>query len=530
MADIESVLLKSREGIRAFFNSIPIPTYVWRYINEDLILFDLNTSAEEFDQGNIASYLGIKAKDLYKDRPDIVEDLYTCLREKKPIFREMDNGYQAIDKLKYVSVKYGFVPPDLVLVHTEDITEKKEAEEKLKKSEYKQRERIKELVCLYGISNLAIKSNITSDEFIQGTLELIPPSMQYPEITCVEIKYGKKKYRTNNFKETTWKLSTNVNINEKNLNINVYYLEDKPFLVEESHLLNDIIHRIEIIIEKKKAEANLKKLNVELENKIEKRTNELKESQEKYRSLFDQSMVGCSIVKDDLIIDANQVLLDIFGNNSFEDFVKKSISDRVAPASKEAVMKRYRKIQNGINVDPRFELKFLRKDGKTIDVETIYSEIFIGNERHIQTIFRDITESKQREDELRLHSAIMTNISEGVYLIRLEDEIIVYTNSRFEEMFGYNPGEIIGKYVAIVNAPTDKSPEETAQDILGILIETGEWHGEVKNIKKDGTHFWCYANVSLFDHPEYGRVIVSVHTDITTQKKVEETDIGKLTL
>lgn len=44
----------------------------------------------------------------------------------------------------------------------------------------------------------------------------------------------------------------------------------------------------------------------------------------------------------------------------------------------------------------------------------------------------------------------------------------------------------------------------------------------MRNIKKDGIFFWCYANVSLFDHPEYGRVIVSLHTDITERKKNEE--------
>jgi PAS domain S-box-containing protein len=134
----------------------------------------------------------------------------------------------------------------------------------------------------------------------------------------------------------------------------------------------------------------------------------------------------------------------------------------------------------------------------------------------------DVTERKKKEEEIRLQSEIMTNMSEGVYLIRLEDLIIVYANPRFEEMFGYDPGEMIGKYVAIVNTPSNKTPEETNYEIVGILKETGEWHGEILNIKKDGTLFWCYANVSLFDHPEYGKVIVSVHTDITERKKREE--------
>ncbi len=89
-------------------------------------------------------------------------------------------------------------------------------------------------------------------------------------------------------------------------------------------------------------------------------------------------------------------------------------------------------------------------------------------------------------------------------------------------MFGYNPGEMIGQDISIVNAPNEKTPEETKEEIIKILLNTGEWRGEINNIKKDGTTFWCYANVSLFDHPEYGKVIVAVHTDITERKNVEE--------
>jgi len=126
------------------------------------------------------------------------------------------------------------------------------------------------------------------------------------------------------------------------------------------------------------------------------------------------------------------------------------------------------------------------------------------------------------DSALRLHSEIMKNVAEGIYLIRLEDGIIVYTNPRFEKMFGYEPGEMIGKDVAIVNAPTDKTPEEIKKAIMDIIVATGEWHGVVENIRKDGTRFWCYTNVSLFDHPDYGTVMVSVHNDITDLKQAEE--------
>ncbi|MEE8574436.1 MAG: PAS domain S-box protein, partial [Thermodesulfobacteriota bacterium] len=130
----------------------------------------------------------------------------------------------------------------------------------------------------------------------------------------------------------------------------------------------------------------------------------------------------------------------------------------------------------------------------------------------------DITERKESEDELKLQSKITTHMAEGVFLVRAADAKIVYANPMFENMFGYGKGELVGKDIAIVNAPTDKSPEETVKEIVTILDKEGHWSGEIKNIKKDGTHFWCHANISAFNHPEHGTVWIAIHTDITERK------------
>ncbi|TDI82121.1 MAG: PAS domain S-box protein, partial [Caldithrix sp.] len=131
-------------------------------------------------------------------------------------------------------------------------------------------------------------------------------------------------------------------------------------------------------------------------------------------------------------------------------------------------------------------------------------------------------ERKQVVEELRLHKEILENMSEGVYLIRTSDGVIVYTNPRFEQLFGYEPKEMIGKHVSIVNAPGEKSPEEVAKEIIKSLNETKTWSGEVHNIKKDGIKFRCSANVSTFEHSRYGTVWISVHEDITERKHAEE--------
>jgi DNA repair protein RadC len=132
------------------------------------------------------------------------------------------------------------------------------------------------------------------------------------------------------------------------------------------------------------------------------------------------------------------------------------------------------------------------------------------------------SEFQQAEAPLHLQSRIEANMSAGYSFITAGDAVIRYANPKFEAMFGYEPGEMVGKHVSILNAPSEKSPEETAETIQGRLDKNGEWKGEINNIRKDGTPFWCYANIFAFDHPEYGKVYVAIHTDITERKKSEE--------
>jgi len=149
----------------------------------------------------------------------------------------------------------------------------------------------------------------------------------------------------------------------------------------------------------------------------------------------------------------------------------------------------------------------IRKDGKAVEV---------------YGTFQDITERKRAEEAMQVQSEIVANMAEGVHLVRLDDGVIVYANPRLEEMFGYETGEMLGKHISIVNAPGEKTPEETYRIVTKMLQETGHMQVEVRNIRKDGSTFWCYANAVVFDHPTHGRVALSVHTDITERKLAEE--------
>ena len=132
---------------------------------------------------------------------------------------------------------------------------------------------------------------------------------------------------------------------------------------------------------------------------------------------------------------------------------------------------------------------------------------------------REIADREHAEESARLAAAMMNHMADGVQLTRAETGEIVFANPRFEEMFGYGPGELNGKPVSILNAPSEKSPEDTAAEIIQSLGQTGKWSGEVCNIRKNGEHFWCAAAVSTFDHATHGTVWVAVHQDVTERKR-----------
>ncbi|MBT3832695.1 MAG: PAS domain S-box protein [Gammaproteobacteria bacterium] len=135
---------------------------------------------------------------------------------------------------------------------------------------------------------------------------------------------------------------------------------------------------------------------------------------------------------------------------------------------------------------------------------------------------QEILHRQQAELRLRTQAEVITNMTEGIYLRRASDDTIVFTNPAFDEMFGYAPHELIGKHASIVNAYEEINQEEAARKIMEVISEAGRWQGEIRSKRKNDTEFWSFTSIALFEHPEFGAVLVSTHTDITNQKQTQD--------
>jgi PAS domain S-box-containing protein len=249
---------------------------------------------------------------------------------------------------------------------------------------------------------------------------------------------------------------------------------------------------------------------------------DLRRSEAMFRKFFEITQEGIAILDADTyrIIDANPSLQRLTGY-TLEQLTGKELweIESFREADRTQIARQLREKEH-VHIEP---LPIKTKERGSIRAEFVTHTYGVDGKKVIQCSIRDITERKRDEQKLRLQSEITENMFEGVVLIRASDGVIVYANPRFEQMFGYGSDELIGKNIPTVNAPVEgKNPEDVTREIEAGLEESGAWVGEVCNVKKDGTHFWCRVNVSVLESSEYGRIWVSVQEDITERKKMEE--------
>ncbi len=174
---------------------------------------------------------------------------------------------------------------------------------------------------------------------------------------------------------------------------------------------------------------------------------------------------------------------------------------------------------------PRYETLRLRKDGKIIYVSITLSPVFDihGKLAAISFISRDITESRRSEEKLRESEEKYRNIvetaNEGI-LITDNGAIITYANKKLADMLGCTLEEVIGRpiwgfineeYKPIVQLNLEKRRQGISESY------------ELKLICKDGSSFWTFLNAKpLFDEDGMFIGVMNMLTDIDKRKRAEE--------
>jgi PAS domain S-box-containing protein len=129
----------ARLRIRAQFNNTPMPTYVWQRVEREgakrFVLVDFNEAGIQQSRGRISEHLGEAADEFFSDNPDVIEDLERCLERGETLQREIDRTLRTTGETRRMVVTFAVAPPDLVLLHIDDVTERRKLETQLRQAQ-----------------------------------------------------------------------------------------------------------------------------------------------------------------------------------------------------------------------------------------------------------------------------------------------------------------------------------------------------------------------------------------------------------
>ena len=253
----------------------------------------------------------------------------------------------------------------------------------------------------------------------------------------------------------------------------------------------------------------------------EKLMNALKESEERYRAIVENSHAGILVVGEDYKFSyVNDTLCNMLGYTR-EELIGHDFREFLDEENRKLVADRYVRRQRGEDVPPRYECNVVRKDGEKRCVE-ISSAVMKDSKGNMMTISQllDITERKKAEEErLRLATGIYQAAEEVI--ITDTDGNIQYVNPAFEKITGYSRDEVIGKNPRILKS--GKHDKKFYENLWNTILSGKTWNGEFVNKRKDGTLYIERASISPVKD-DSGRIInfIAVKSDITEQKKTEE--------
>ena len=246
---------------------------------------------------------------------------------------------------------------------------------------------------------------------------------------------------------------------------------------------------------------------------------QLTESEEKYRSLIHNSVDAIYLMHNRKFEIINPTFEKMFGysideiNHSSFDFIQ-----LVAPESKPVIEERFKRIQNGENLDTHYEFTAITKNGIKKEVEASVSYIDFKESKATQGIIRDITERKAIEKKLTLLSQA---VQQNPIAIEISDAngIIEYINPAFEKITGYSSGEIIGQNPRILKSGYHSNA--FYKNLWNTILSGKEWIGELKNKRKNGKLYWEEAIISpIFNNKGNITHFVAVKEDVTEKKKM----------
>lgn len=172
---------------------------------------------------------------------------------------------------------------------------------------------------------------------------------------------------------------------------------------------------------------------------IQKASQALRQSEQKYRLIFEESNDVILLLEDDKITDVNRRAIQLFGKTETDLIGTKlfDLSVDVSEENRKKYLLNYERLSNIRSTKFEWEFKGINR---VVEAEVSLIEIILGNRQYFQCVIHDNTEKninlRKIEQNRRNLENILENNPEGILILR--DKDILYRNSEIENILGKN--------------------------------------------------------------------------------------------
>lgn len=384
-----------------------------------------------------------------------------------------------------------------------DITEQKEAEEKLQQSEARYKtffEGNNSVMLLIDPENGSIKdANPAACQYYGWSRSEIC-AMNISEINTLSKEELKTEInRAKDLNDQHFIFKHRLSNNEIR-DVEVY---SGPMQFGNSELLYSIVHDI---TERKQIEEKLK------------------ESEARFRMIFENVFDGISIFEENedplkrRLVDCNEQYA-IMAGRSRDELLKVGQTYELTQTIEENANQM--RLQ-GLTEQTAFHgsFKWLRPDGKDNTIEYIARPITWQGKQYSIGIDRDITEYKQKEEQLQKLSQAIEQSPVSIVITNLDGNI-EYANPKACETTGYSVHELRGQNPRVLKS--GETPSDEYQYLWESISHGNIWKGIFHNKRKNGELYWESSQISPIIN-EQGEIIsyLAIKEDITERKRVQE--------
>jgi PAS domain S-box-containing protein len=251
----------------------------------------------------------------------------------------------------------------------------------------------------------------------------------------------------------------------------------------------------------------------------------MKESEEKFRNIFENSVVGKSITGIDGSMSVNRAFCEILGYTE-EELKLLSWKDITHPDDVEFKEKETKYLLEGTKNETKFLSRFIHKTGKIVwaDISSILQRDKNGDPLYFITVVNDVTEKKLADEKVELSEkrfrALVENVQDMVSIFNAEGKI-VYTSPAVERITGFTLEDIqqmtYPEFIHPDEMAFRNKLKQTCSDSPGVPI-----YNESRLLHKDGHTIWVEGSVTNLLQDDSVSGIVTNYRDITDRKIAEE--------